>query len=124
VPIWQPAVKTEAVEGATELAEVPGEKTKQLKEKPAVNLRRKSSNLRGDHDLIGEHDPAGIPNSKLEQVPMLYTFFSFVADNLAKESCNVYLQSEYSFLPEVVVVKPGNPYIRGKDQYGRPPCTN
>jgi hypothetical protein len=76
VPIWQPPVKTEAVEGATELAEVPGEKTKQLKEKPAVNLRRKSSNLRGDHDLIGEHDPAGIPNSKLEQVSTLYTFFS------------------------------------------------
>jgi hypothetical protein len=89
VPIWQQPVKTEAVEGATELAEVPGEKTKQLKEKPAVNLRRKSSNLRGDHDHIGEHDPAGIPNSKLEQVPTLYTFFCFVADNVAKETCNV-----------------------------------
>ena len=65
VPIWLPLVKSEAVEGVTDLSEVPGEKSK--KEKSSLNNRRKSSNLRGEHDLNGEHDSAGIPISKLEQ---------------------------------------------------------
>ena len=67
VPIWQLPVKDEAVVGETNLKEAAGEKTKQYKEKQPTNLRRKSSNLRSDHDLITEHDTAGIPNSKLEQ---------------------------------------------------------
>ena len=65
----------ESAEGATEinLKEVSGtsEKTKLVKEKQSSNLRRKSSNLRGDVDglnhMIGEHEPAGGTNSKLEQ---------------------------------------------------------
>jgi hypothetical protein len=71
VPIWQQKPADEAVEGLTD---VTGDKVKQLKDKQLTNLRRKSSNFRGDLEgphLIGEHDAAGIPSSKLEQVSIL-----------------------------------------------------